>query len=118
MIEPPVYRWLNVAPVNAFVSGRIYGQGHRPDSPTYPYIGYQSVSASSQNYLSEPPEMDNDRVQIDIWTRDRTEALNLAAAVRTELDKHGHQLVKIGPTQDPETKSYRVQFDYSFWANR
>lgn len=118
MIEPPVYGWLNVAPVNAFVSGRIHGQGHIPDSPTYPYIRYQSVSGASQNTLSEAPEMDNERVQVDLFTRDRQQALDLAAAVRTELDKHGHQLTKSGPSQDPETKSYRVQFDYSFWTHR
>ena len=118
MIEPPVYGWLNVASVNAFVSGRIFGQGHIPDSPAYPYIRYQSVSGAAQNMLSEAPEMDNERVQVDCWTQDRQQALTLAAAVRTELDKHGHQVMKIGPSQDHETKSYRVQFDYSFWANR
>lgn len=117
-MEPPVYLWLNVASVNAFVSGRIYGQGHIPDSPTYPYIRYQVVSGAAQNMLSEAPEVDNDRTQVDCWSRDRTEVVQLAAAVRTELDKRGHQLVKIGPTQDPETKSYRVQFDYSFWTHR
>lgn len=118
MIEPPVYLWLNVAAVNAYVSGRIYGQGHIPDSPTYPYIRYQSVSGSSQNHLSGEPDTDQERVQVDCWTQDRQEALDLAAAVRTELDKHGYQMVKIGPSQDPETKSYRVQFDYSFWTER
>lgn len=117
-MEPNVYRWLNVASVNTFVSGRIFGQGHIPDSPTYPYIRYQVVSGAAQNMLSEPPEMDNDRVQVDFFSRDRTEVAQLAAAGQAELDKRGHQKVKIGPTQDPETKSYRVQLDYSFWTHR
>ena len=118
MIEPPVFGWLNVASVNAFVDQRIYGQGHIPDSPTYPYIRYQSVTGASQNCMSGPPAADQDRTQVDMWTRDRNQALQLAAAVRTELDKHGTQLVKIGPNQDHETKAYRVQFDYSFWDQR
>lgn len=117
-MEPHVYRWLNTTSVNAFVSGRIFGQGHIPDSPTYPYIRYQSVSGASENYLGEAPDTDKERVQVDCWTNDRQQALNLASAVRTELDKHGMQMVKIGPSQDMETKSYRVQFDYSFWTHR
>jgi len=114
---PPVFSFLNVAPVNALVDTRIHFID-AGDSPTYPYIRWFVPSGAAGNYLGQPPNVDNDRVQIDCFTRDKQQVLDLADAVQSELDRHGHQLVKIVHTIDPDTKSYRVQFDYSFWTDR
>ena len=115
---PPIYGWLNVAAVNAIAGTRLFPFGDGGDSPVYPYVTWSVPSSASENYLAETPDTDNDRVQIDCYARTQQEALNLATAVRTEMDKHGHQRVKIIHPIDPDTKSYRIQFDYSIWTSR
>jgi hypothetical protein len=114
----PIYLWLNVAPVNAIAGDRLYPFGDAGDSPTYPYVTWFFPSSAAQNYLSEAPTMDNDLAQIDCWASNGQDALDLADAVQAEMDKHGHQRVKIIHRRDPETKSYRVQLDYSIWSHR
>jgi hypothetical protein len=115
---PTVYGLLNVAGVNAHVSGRIYGFGEAPQSPTYPYITWEIVSEVPSNYLGEVPVVDNHRVEVNIWARDQQAALDTKDAVRTALDPNGHQILGLGPNVDPETQSYRIQFDYSLWTSR
>ncbi len=115
---PSIYLWLNVTAVNNVAGTRIYPFGDAGDSPTYPYVTWSVVSSGAENKLSGAPDTDNDRVQLDCWAQSMQDALDLATAVRAEMDKYGHQLVKIVHPIDPDTKSYRVQFDYSIWSHR
>ena len=66
MINAPVFGWLNIAAINAFLGTRIYPFGSAPQNPTRPYITYQVISSVSENLQSERPEIDNQRVQVDI----------------------------------------------------
>lgn len=115
---PQIYSWLNVSAVNAIAETRLYPFNDAGDSPTYPYVVWQFVSSQAQNQLSGTPGMDNDRVQIDCYARDQQTVLDLAEAVRDAMDPRGHQLTRIDHGIDPDTKSYRLQFDYSIWMNR
>lgn len=114
----PIYGYLNVAAVNAFVSGRIYGFGQAPQSPTKPYITWQVVSGVPSNYQGQAPSVDRQRIQVDIWSDDQQQTLDLGSAVRTELDKHGYQITQVGPQVDPETYTNRLTLDYSIWLGR
>ena len=118
MINAPVFGWLNIPAINAFLGTRIYPFGSAPQNPTRPYITYQVISSVSENLQSERPEIDNQRVQVDIWSEDQQETLDIGEEVRTALDTRGHQSVMIGPEKDPETQTYRLQFDYSIWLPR
>jgi len=115
---PNVYELLNVSAVNAYVAGRIYGAGNAGDSPTYPYITWQVISGSPSNRLSEVPDTDRATVMVNVWSRSEAEARQTATAVRDALDPAGYQQVLIGPSRDPDTKSFRVQMDYSIWTYR
>jgi len=114
----PIYGYLNVAAVNAFVSGRIYGFGQAPQSPAKPYITWQVVSGVPSNYHDRAPTVDRQRIQVDIWSDDQSETLSLGTAVRTEMDKHGHQLNQLGPEVDDETYTNRLMLDYAVWVTR
>lgn len=118
MSYPTVYALLNVAGVNAQVGSRIYGFGEAPQSPTYPYITWEIISGVPNNYTGQAPVVDRYRVEVNIWTRDQQAALDTGSAVQAALDASGHQQIQIGPSVDPETQSYRLQFDYSFWTSR
>jgi hypothetical protein len=118
MINAPVFGWLNIAAINAFVGTRIYPFGDAPQDPTAPYITYLVVSSVSQNYHGETPNTDNQRVQIDIWSRDQQETLDIGTEVQTAMDARGYQSLMIGPRKEPDTQIYRLQFDYSIWLTR
>lgn len=115
---PNVFEILNVTAVNDEVGTRIYGAGHAGDSPTYPYITWQIISGAPSNYLGENPNIDQARVQVNIWARTESDVRMAASAARGALDGSGHQVLLVGPTRDPETKSYRIQMDYSLWTER
>lgn len=115
---PDLYALLNVAAVNAFVGSRIYGAGHAGDAPDYPYITWQVMSGRPNNYIVGAPTMDSARVQINVWSRTEAEARQAAQAARDVLDGHGYQLLLAGPTREPDTKTYRIQMDYSLWTAR
>lgn len=115
---PDLYSILNVASVNTHVSGRIFGAGHADDSPTYPYITWQVVSGRPKNFAAGAPNCDNARVQINVWARTEEAARLAATAVRDVMDAAGYQRVLIGPEKDPQTKSIRIQMDYSLWTDR
>lgn len=115
---PDIYSILNVAAVNAHVGTRIFGAGHADDSPVYPYITWQVISGRPENYQGQAPNVDNARVQVNVWARDEAAVRTAAQAARDALDAAGHQVVLIGPDRDPETKSYRIQMDYSIWTAR
>lgn len=115
---PNIYSWLNVTAVNNIAGTRLYPFGDAGDSPTYPYVTWFTPSSGATNYLGEAPNTDNDRVQIDCWAQSQQDAINLASAVRAEMDKYGHQVVMMVHPIDPDTKSYRIQMDYSIWSAR
>jgi len=117
-VIPPIYEWLNVAAVNAIAGTRLYPFGDAGDSPAYPYATWFLPSSGAENYLSEVPTIDRDRVQIDCWAQTPQDALDLATAVRNVMDARGHQHVRIVHPIDPDTKSYRVQLDYTVWQPR
>jgi len=115
---PTVYSYLNIAAINAIVGSRIYGFAEAPQSPTYPYITWEIISGRPSNYQGSAPAVDNYRVEINVWTRDQQNALDAITEIQSALDAHGHQLVQIGPSVDPDTQSYRAQLDYSLWTSR
>lgn len=115
---PPVFGVIDKAPVNAIVSGRIFGFGVAPQNTTAPYVTWSVVSGLPINTLSDSPCGDNRRVQIDCWSLDQQQVLDLAEAVRDEMEKVTHQLLQRGPTKELDTKLYRYQMDFSFWTER
>lgn len=118
---PPIYQWLNVAAVNALAGTRLYPFGDAGDSPVYPYVTWFFPTIGAENLLAEAPTIDRFRVQIDCWAQGvngQQNALDLAQAVRTVMDTHGHQQVRIDHPIDPDTKSYRIQLDYDVWHHR
>lgn len=114
----PIYGYLNIGPVNTYINGRIYGFGQAPQSPTKPYITWQLVSSVPSHYQDTTPSTDRQRIQIDIWSDDQQETLDIGAAVRNALDVRGHQFNQMGPMVDQETYTNRLTLDYSIWLSR
>lgn len=120
----PVYAWLSAASgVTAIVGAdnpAIHDAGWAPDGPEAPtrYVVWRIVSGLPENYLSEAPDMDDVRIQLDCYGRNRPEATELFDAVLEALQEHGHQVSENPEGRDENTKLYVRSADFEFWASR
>lgn len=82
------------------------------------YIAWQRVASSPNVSLGGPSDLQNTRVQIDIYARTVARAAAIEAAVEAAMA--GSSIVNVPlASQDifePDTRLFRVIKDYSVWA--
>lgn len=114
-MTPPIFSLLeNSAAVVALLGNplRVFSFGEVEGQPVQaPYLVWQQVAGTPFNYLGEVPDLDNPTTQLDVYSRERTDARNIFKAVRDALETSAY-LVN-GPTEsrEPETNLFRVSFD-------
>lgn len=117
----PVYAWLRESATIRMLLGdpsRIY-RTLSPQDEQYPRIVWQVVAGTVENYLGEPPGIDNAIIQFDVYGRDEAEMELLSFAVSRTLETKGHQRgVPRDVFEGAPTKLYRMSIDFSFWENR
>lgn len=94
----------------------------------YPYATWQRVSTQGAGHLDGTSNLDWPRFQIDVWGASALEALTVAEAMRTFLDRverSGADLVfygefedQRGPAFDIDTRHWGVSQDYFLWHAR
>lgn len=123
---PPIFPIVAADPACTALLGtnpvRFYPFGSAPQKgePNYaePYVTYQVISGTPENYQDKAPDIDQATVQIDIWNADPTGLSPTYVALLDALETHGH-VTRFGPTdRDAETKLYRYSFDFDIWAER
>lgn len=116
---PPIYQTLTAAaPVTSIVGTRIYGSGNVPEGEPRPYVTWLIASAAPENNLSDTPEFDDQRVQIDCWSKDETQCRQLATAVRNAIEAQVN--ITFGPWNDyeAETRLFRWSMDCTWFLDR
>jgi hypothetical protein len=117
-VVPPVQQTLTAASaVTAIAGNRIY-QSIVPQDQTQPYVVWSVVTSAPGNNLSETPEYDDQRVQIDCWSMNQSQARQLGQAVRDAIEVYTH--IVYGPWNDyePDTKLHRWSMDAEYWQDR
>lgn len=89
-----------------------------PQTTVAPYVVIGGVATEPIVYLNRAPDVDYDRVQIHAWAEDFDTAAAIYDACRKALDPHGYMAGGYIEDRDPETKLFRVGFDWSFWDDR
>lgn len=122
MIFDTIFPLLSDAPGVTNIIGsspvRIY-EGAAPQDVTRPYAVFQIVGGAPENYQDGVPGMDSFRFQIDAYANGRTEARELALAIRDAIEPHHHMLSSpMGPIFEPDTKLFRYILDFQAWINR
>ena len=115
---PPVQQALSgAAAVTAIVSARIY-QTVAPQDVVRPYIVWTLVSGVPGNNLSDTPEYDDQRVQVDCWSESPAQCRQLAEAARDAIEAQTN--IVFGPWNEYEddTKLYRWSFDAEYLQSR
>lgn len=89
-----------------------------PSGVARPYITYQAVGGQSPNYLSNNVDLQNARMQINVWADKRSDATSLMQSVIAALTGPAIKAVTIGApvsSYEPDTKLYGSREDFSIW---
>lgn len=106
--------------ITHIVDNRIW-QTMAPETTTRPYIVYFVATAVPENTLSEPPQVDDQRVQIDCYVPQTTGtavANALKDAIVAAIEPIGY--IVYGPWNAPEseTRLLRWSMDLEYWNFR
>lgn len=101
----------------AIVGGRIY-RTQADDNALAPYVVWSIITASPENNLSDLPEVDEARIQIDCYSLSQSECRRMSEYAMGVVEPTYH--VIFGPTEDKETdtKLWRWSFDLTSFTNR
>jgi hypothetical protein len=119
----PIYQWLSQSSYLLAVLGtpdnlRIY-RTVAPQDQEKPFIVWNVVAGTVENYLGERPGMDNAIVQLDLYSYDEEQLEMMTAAVSRTLEVYGHQRgVPRDMFDGQPAKLRRISIDFSFWENR
>lgn len=123
---PPVFATLNASsavkaligsnPVRAYQ----FGRAPQPGSSGYavPYVTWQLIGGTPENYLAQAPDIDSLTVQVDCWGESADSARTVADAVRNALQAVAYIVSWQGESKDPDTQKYRYSFDVDFYTSR
>lgn len=119
---PPVFAWLSAdsAVVGMLGSGSILKvfEDEAPQGTALAYLVWGIVGGVPDNYLTDAPGIDNARLQFDIYAPDQLTRDAVYVTVRDVLEQHGRIVSFNGTFRDPDTRAYRLSFDFSAWTNR
>ena len=119
-VEPKIYTLLSGdALIAALVATRIYPV-ILPQDVTLPAISYSRVSGGQVNSFDGYSDLENPRIQIDVWGETYASVQALAALVHTVMDgatTFGALLESDMDFYEDDTLIYRVSMDFSVWNN-
>ena len=97
---------------------RVFAFGEAPENTARPYVTWQVITGSPENYLANRPDIDGYTLQVDVWADDGQAARDVAAAVRDAIEPHAYIVRWGGDSRDPDTRAYRLSFDVSWFVHR
>lgn len=113
MIEPSI-----VTALGALVSNRVYPDV-APAGVALPYITYQQVGGEAVSFIeATKPSKKNARIQINVWSTTRSEAMNLIRDAEDTLilaTLYGEPQGAAVARYDEDAKLYGAMQDFSFW---
>ncbi len=114
LIESLQARLVSLAP-----AGGVFYAVNTTEPPVYPFIVWQRVVSNANAVLQGPTDVQNTRVQIDIYSRRISEAAQLETALEASLASWNVQNVPISSVDgfEEEVRAYRITKDYSVWSN-
>lgn len=96
---------------------RVYA-GKAPQKSDRPYLIWQTVTGSPENYLGDAPDVDSFSLQLDVYADSRASAIAVTQAVRDVVEQVGHITAWLGEGEEPDTELYRVSFQLDWFTDR
>ncbi|WP_137923950.1 DUF3168 domain-containing protein [Cupriavidus sp. 2SB] len=87
-----------------------------PSGAAGPYVTYQAVGGQDVNGLDGPADLENQRMQINVWSGTRLETSQTMRAARTALvEADGIPIGAAVSQYEEDTKLYGSRLDFSVW---
>lgn len=109
---PAVTNLIGLSPV------RLYPFGLAPQGVLKPYVTWQTISGSPENYLGNLPDADSWTVQVDVWADTAAKVLDVARALRDALEPNAYITGWGNQSQERDTMLYRYPFTVDFIVTR
>jgi hypothetical protein len=97
---------------------RLFPFGEAPQGVQAPYVVWQNIGGSPENYLGTLPDADGYSVQMDVYGVDAADALNVAMAIRDTVEPVGYVTGWGNTNRDFNTGLYRYNFTVDLLVNR
>lgn len=118
-MNPPVTQTLAASSALVAIVGAKVFFGLAPQGTEAPYVSWGYVSANPNNNLSDRPDGDDVRIQVDCYSPNQAQCKALAVAARDALEAVTH--IVSGPLyvgMEDDTKLHRWTMDLYFLLQR
>lgn len=101
-------------------AGGVFYGANTAQPPVYPFIVWSRVVSNANAVLQGPTDLQNTRVQIDIYSRQLSEAVQLEVALEAVMAAWSVQNVPLSSVDffEGEVRAYRITKDYSVWSTK
>lgn len=97
---------------------RIFPFGQARQKDVYPYVVWQIVGGTPENFLAERPKVDRFTTQVDVYASGWSSARQVANAIQGAIEGVAYVVNYHGEMRDPDTDSYRISFDVDWITPR
>ena len=122
MMYAPIFTTISAsAGVKALIGSnpvRCYPFGMAPQGVQLPYVVWQSITGSPENYINQTPDIDKFSIQVDVYATTETSARNVAKALRDVIEPLAYITSWRGESIDPDTLHKRFSFDVDWFVKR
>jgi hypothetical protein len=105
--------------LNPLAAGGAWYQVNSTEPPVYPFITFARISSSANVSMQGPSDVQNTRIQVDIYSPSIAEAVGIETAVESAFAAWTTQNVPL-TSQDlyeDVIRAYRISKDFSVWAS-
>lgn len=119
---PPIFSICAASPAVTALIGtdpvRLFPFGLAPPSVVKPYVTWQKITGSPENYLGSRPDADSWSLQVDVWTLEGNEVEPIVDALADALEPVSY-ITSWGSTRrESDTLLYNYNFTVDFIVNR
>ena len=119
---PPIFETASAsAAVTALIGSspvRLWPFAQAPENSTLPYVVWQTIGGSPENYINNAPDIDQFSLQVDVYGTGAASVRAVAAALRDAIQGAANIVSWRGESTDFETKNYRFTFDVDWLVKR
>lgn len=118
----PIFEICSASPAVTNLIGtdpvRLFPFGLASQQVLAPYVLWQNIGGSPENYLGSLPDSDGYSIQVDVYGVDATDAIDVARAIRDAVEPNAYITGWGNTNRDYDTGLYRYNFTVDFLVNR
>lgn len=97
---------------------RFYEFGEVPQGCDKPYATWQMPSSAAVNYVNQNPDMDEQRIQVDVWALKQSTAKQVASALRTAIQDYAQETNAAQRPREATTRLFGFMLEFQFFTPR